>query len=90
MRIIELAPAASGGDLMDWSLIILIAFCAIWLGAIPFFVIEENREYNNGKCPKCGHEWRPFDTDHTGAVGLVCDNCKNVMWLDWCRNKLMR
>lgn len=63
----------------------LIVLIIIWIAPIPFMVRKEKKQYNNGKCPKCGHEWRHFDNDHAGAVGLICDSCGNTMWLDWCR-----
>lgn len=75
---------------MNWIWLIIIVFVIIWLAPIPFMVRSEKKQYNNGKCPKCGHKWRNFDNDHTGAVGLVCDSCGNVMWLDWCRKRWMR
>ena len=72
----------------------------LWLIPIVFYIVTlvitlvmavtEKQNYNDGKCPKCGHKWRAFDEDHTGAIGLICDECGNVMWLDWHRRLAKR
>lgn len=70
---------------MKWVWLLIIVLIILWLAPIPFMMNGEKKQYNNGKCPICGHKWRRFDNDHTGAIGLTCDNCGEVMWLDWCR-----
>ena len=75
---------------MNKMWLILIILMIIWIAPIPFMVRSEKKKYNNGKCPKCNHKWRAFDEDHTGAIGLICDECGNVMWLDWRRRLAKR
>lgn len=76
---------------MNWIYLILIVLILIWFFTrISSVIHKEKLNYNDGECPNCGHKWRAFDVDHTGAIGLICDKCGNVMWLDWCRKRWMR
>ena len=40
----------------------------------------ENKEWNDGNCPKCGGKWVYFDTTSQGGEGHVCKGCRCVTW----------
>ena len=62
---------------------VLTILIAIWLGAIPIFIISDRKAYNNGICRKCNGKLRHADTDSQGDKLWVCDNCGNYLWTSW-------
>lgn len=70
---------------MSVTIIFLIAFVAIWLGAIPVFVLQERKEWNNGVCRKCGGKLYHADTDSQGGKLWVCEQCHSGLWTSWIR-----
>lgn len=64
---------------MNLLWLIPIVGCVATLVMILVTAVTEKRNYNDGKCPECGHKWRAFAKDHTGAIGLICDECRNIM-----------
>ena len=64
----------------------IIIFLAVAL--ILFFVFyserkENERNWNNGKCPKCNTAWEFSNASvHRGTTYVwYCPNCKNVIFL---------
>ncbi len=60
-----------------------ICFGAIWLGAIPVFIISEKRAYNKGVCRSCGGHLRHASTDSQGGKLWICKDCGKGFWTSW-------
>jgi len=48
----------------------------------------ERKQFNNGKCRKCGGNLYHFDTDSQGGRGYSCENirgqgCGGGAWVSW-------
>lgn len=60
---------------------IIIAAGALVAAAIG--ITLENNAFNNGICPKCGHEFRNFGIDSYGGRGYKCDDCQHTVWVSY-------
>ena len=69
------------------ELIIIIIFLIVWLGGMLWAICSDRKQWNNGKCPECGHDWRLFDMDSQGGRGYICDGCGDHMWISWSVDK---
>ena len=49
-------------------------------------IIFESKDYNKGKCVKCGSELKYFDTDSQGGRGYkCCGDCGYTTWVSYNR-----
>jgi hypothetical protein len=61
-----------------WIIILLLGILVI----IPIIgSISDSINWNGGKCPKCGKEWKLFDVDSQGGRGYTCD-CRHI-WISY-------
>ena len=64
--------------------ICVVGILLMFAMAIPIAWYLEAKSFNKGKCPKCGHMLRHFDTDSQGGKGFVCDDCGYITWVSFC------
>jgi hypothetical protein len=69
-------------DEQVWALGSGVSYVAIGLGMWWFGWRFEKRQWNAGRCPECGGEWRYFDTDSQGGLGFKCD-CGRTCWISY-------
>lgn len=43
---------------------------------------HEKKEWNYGRCRKCGWGWKQFDTDSQGVRGYKCPN-NHTLWVSY-------
>lgn len=63
----------------------IIIAVLVWLGAIPVFVFQERKAWNNGICRRCGGKLYHADTDSQGGKMWRCEKCGGVLWTSWIR-----
>ena len=57
---------------------IFIVSVGLFIGiGIPYAIIREKREFNNGICPICGQKLEHFDNDSQGGRGYRCPSIKH-------------
>ena len=64
-------------------IVFLIVFLILWLGGMALGIFLERKDWNKGRCPECGKEWRHFDNDSQGGRGYICDDCIKVIWISY-------
>lgn len=52
------------------------------LGIIVAWYLE-SKGFNGGVCPKCGHQFKHFDTDSQGGRGYRCEGCGHITWVSY-------
>lgn len=67
-------------EIISFTVIVLLSIIAI---AVIYTRTMEIKNYNNGKCPYCNHNFRFFDTDSQGGRGYICDECGYVCWVSY-------
>jgi hypothetical protein len=60
---------------------IILLILGIYAAILTIGSIVESIEWNGGKCPKCGKEWKLFDVDSQGGRGYTCD-CRHI-WISY-------
>ena len=55
---------------------------SIFIGCIWGY-LKEKKDFNDGKCPRCGTNLKYFDTDSQGGQGWTCDKCGYTTWVSW-------
>lgn len=68
-------------------IIVLLGFIVIAVTASIYF---ERRDFNNGKCRKCGSDLYRFDTDSSSARGYCCPKCRYTTWVSFADRKLRK
>lgn len=61
-----------------WIIILLLGILAI---APTIGYIFDYIDWNGGKCPKCGKEWKLFDVSFQGCRDYTCD-CRHI-WISY-------
>mgnify|MGYP003296790795 CR=1 FL=1 len=71
---------------MNETVIVLISLCiAIVLGMIMVAIAihMERKDYNNGKCPRCGQSLEFRYTDSHGDRCYWCNGCGYHTWVSY-------
>lgn len=61
---------------------IILMIVAI-LACVLLACILEYRDFNHGRCRRCGNRLRLFDIDSQGGRGYVCDTCRYSTWVSY-------
>jgi DNA-directed RNA polymerase subunit RPC12/RpoP len=62
--------------------IIVILVLLIVFGII-IDILGQKRDFNKGKCRKCGEPLRRFKITSGGTRGYCCDACGHHIWIRW-------
>jgi len=69
-------------------------YWACWLAVALLMVIGgiwarecEKKEWNGGRCPRCGRPWVNFDMDSQGGRGYVCRPCDEHIGISYAVDK---
>lgn len=62
-------------------IVLLIVILTVSLGLLG--ALLERKDWNKGKCPECGRDWRYFGSTSCGDRGYMCDNCRRAIWISW-------
>ena len=65
------------------EIVLLILFIIFVICGISFAIYIEKKEFNNGKCPKCGKQLKLFDMDSQGGRGYCCYDCRYYAWISY-------
>lgn len=65
------------------EIILLILFIVFVICGISFAIYSEKKDFNNGKCPKCGKQLKLFDMDSQGGRGYCCNDCRYYAWISY-------
>ena len=66
---------------MEIFLSILLCIALISIMMLGYF--DEKKEWNGGKCPKCGKKWEYLGTDHHGGHEYRCPSCNKHFWITY-------
>ena len=59
-----------------------LVLLAVIVGSVWCY-IQEEKDFNNGVCPRCGKSLVHFDDDSQGGQGWCCYDCKRFVWITW-------
>ncbi len=65
------------------EIVLLILFIIFVICGISFAIYIEKKDFNNGKCPKCGKQLKLFDVDSQGGRGYCCYDCRYYAWISY-------
>lgn len=69
---------------MKWyTVLISLSIIMIWVITGILAKRSEAKRFNGGKCVRCGHDLRHFDTDSQGGNGYACDHCDYHCWVSY-------
>lgn len=65
------------------EIVLLILFIVFVIYVVSSGIYNEKKEFNNGKCPKCGKPLKLFDIDSHGGRGYCCNDCRYHTWVNY-------
>jgi hypothetical protein len=71
---------------MTLVVLLLIIFLIVMAGGACFCIWSERKDWNDGRCDRCGSPWVCFDVDSQGGRGYVCRNHESAHygpWISW-------
>lgn len=76
---------------MSFALTLSLASIAVLIIAIAVVseYLRQKRVWNQGQCVRCqAGRWTYLIDDSHGGGGYKCDECGQVIWLDWIRPRV--